>query len=59
MTLAQDMVDPPASKNLINKGTAEQEQNGVTMPTIAAKMFPAKVRFPAKKDRTRSGSKKL
>jgi hypothetical protein len=33
----------------MNKGTAEQEQNGVTIPTIAAKILPAKVRFPEEK----------
>jgi hypothetical protein len=30
----------PASTNPINKGTAEHEQNGVTTPSKAARMFP-------------------
>ena len=30
----------PASTNPIKRGTAEQEQNGVTIPSSAASMFP-------------------
>jgi len=41
----------------MNKGTAEQEQNGVTMPSEAAKTFPTDSRRPAKTRRVRSGVK--
>jgi hypothetical protein len=37
----------PDSTNPKNKGIAEQEQKGVTMPSIEAKMFPVKVDFPS------------
>src|SRR4030065_2038267 len=49
----------PASTNPINKGTAEHEQNGVTIPSKAAKTLPInsflcdKIRFVL------SGGKKL
>jgi len=37
----------PASTNPRNNGIAEQEQNGVTIPSNAASMFPAKSDFPS------------
>jgi hypothetical protein len=49
----------PASTNPINKGTAEHEQNGVTTPSMAARILPInsflwdKIRFVF------SGGKKL
>ena len=49
----------PADKKPINNGTAEQEQNGVTMPKLAAKLFPTPRRLPANKERVRSGEKKV
>jgi hypothetical protein len=48
----------PAVTNPINRGTAEQEQNGVTMPSRAAITFPANSLFPERKARVFSGVKK-
>src|SRR3989304_3571174 len=42
----------------MKRGTAEQEQNGVTTPSNAANMFPADSRFPARIRRALSGVKK-
>ena len=44
--------------NPINKGTAEQEQNGVTMPSNEASTFPTASFCPARMRRVRSGVKK-
>ena len=43
----------------MNSGTAEQEQNGVTMPSDAASTLPTPSRFPARSARVFSGEKKL
>jgi hypothetical protein len=43
----------------MNSGTAEQEQNGVTMPRPAAIALPAPRRLPASSARVRSGEKKV
>ena len=48
----------PASTKPMKSGTAEQEQNGVTMPNEAAAAEPATVPRPASADRTFSGGKK-
>ena len=42
----------------MNSGTAEQEQNGVTMPSEAASTLPTPSARPASKARVRSGEKK-
>jgi len=49
----------PAVTNPINNGTAEQEQNGVTIPKRAAITLPANSLFPERKARVFSGVKKL
>ena len=41
----------------MNRGTAEQEQKGVTIPSSAAITFPAASRLPARIFRARSGVK--
>ncbi len=43
----------------MNRGTAEQEQNGVMTPRPAAKTLPTPSRLPASRARVRSGEKKL
>lgn len=43
----------------MNNGTAEQEQNGVTMPSKAASTLPTPCRRPDSKARVRSGAKKV
>ena len=47
----------PVVTNPMNSGTAEQEQNGVTMPSSAASTLPADSRRPCKIARVRSGVK--
>ena len=47
----------PASTKPMNSGTAEHEQNGVTIPNAAAATVPANVPRPARAARTRSGGK--
>ena len=42
----------------MNSGTAEQEQNGVTTPSSAARMLPRNSPLPDKIRRVRSGVKK-
>jgi hypothetical protein len=42
----------------MNSGTAEQEQNGVTVPSSAASTLPADSRRPARTRLVRSGVKK-
>ena len=49
----------PAVTNPMNRGTAEQEQNGVTTPSSAASRLPADSRRPASIARVRSGVKKV
>lgn len=41
----------PAESRPMNKGTAEQEQKGVTMPRRAASTLPTPVRLPASRAR--------
>ena len=41
----------------MNSGTAEQEQNGVTIPSSAASTLPTDSRLPARIARVRSGVK--
>ena len=48
----------PASTKPMKSGTAEQEQNGVTMPNDAAATVPVRRPRPARAARTRSGGKK-
>ena len=48
----------PASTKPMKSGTAEQEQNGVTMPNEAAAAEPATLPRPASAARTFSGGKK-
>ena len=43
----------------MNSGTAEHEQNGVTMPSSAAMTLPTASLLPARMRRVRSGVKKL
>jgi len=43
----------------MNSGTAEQEQNGVTMPRLAASTLPTPTRLPESSARVRSGEKKV
>jgi hypothetical protein len=43
----------------MNRGTAEQEQKGVTTPRLAARALPTPSRLPANKARVRSGAKKV
>ena len=47
----------PDSTKPMNSGTAEQEQNGVTMPRLAASTLPTASRLPASRARVRSGLK--
>lgn len=47
----------PLSTNPKNKGIAEQEQNGVTMPNRLAKILPVNRDFPSRALRVRSGVK--
>ena len=49
----------PALTKPMNSGTAEQEQNGVKMPSPAASTLPTPSRLPASSARVRSGEKKL
>ena len=49
----------PADRKPMNSGTAEQEQNGVTMPRPAARALPAPKRLPASSARVRSGEKNV
>ncbi len=48
----------PASTKPMNSGTAEQEQNGVTIPRPAAATVPTTSPRPARAPRTFSGGKK-
>ena len=43
----------------MNRGTAEQEQNGVTMPRVAASTLPTPSRLPESRARVRSGETKV
>ena len=47
----------PACTKPMNSGTAEQEQNGVTMPSVAAMTLAAPSLRPASRARVRSGVK--
>ena len=47
----------PAVTNPMKSGTAEQEQNGVTVPSSAARTFPTVSRFPVRILRARSAVK--
>ena len=47
----------PACTKPMNSGTAEQEQNGVTMPSSAAITLPTPSCRPASRARVRSGVK--
>ena len=47
----------PACTKPMNSGTAEQEQNGVTMPRLAARTLPTPSARPASSARVRSGVK--
>src|SRR5450830_1225696 len=47
----------PAVTKPMNRGTAEQEQNGVTMPSSAASTLPSDSRLPVSILRVRSGVK--
>ena len=49
----------PALTKPMNSGTAEHEQNGVTMPSPAASTLPTPSRRPASRARVFSGEKKL
>ena len=49
----------PALRKPMNSGTAEQEQKGVTMPSMAAMTLATPSRRPASSARVRSGEKKL
>jgi hypothetical protein len=49
----------PDSTNPRNRGIAEQEQKGVTIPSIEAMTFPVKRDFPSNAFRVLSGVKKL
>ncbi len=49
----------PLSTKPIKSGTAEQEQNGVTIPSMAARIFPKPWRLPPNRARVRSGLKKV
>ena len=48
----------PTSTNPMKSGTAEQEQNGVTTPSSAARTLPTDSRLPARMARVRSAVKK-
>ena len=48
----------PASTKPMKSGTAEQEQNGVTIPRAAAPTVPTNSPRPASAPRTFSGGKK-
>src|SRR5512145_260476 len=48
----------PEVTNPMKRGTAEQEQKGVTTPSMEASRFPADSRFPERMRRARSGVKK-
>ena len=47
----------PVVTKPMKSGTAEQEQNGVTMPRRAASTLPTDSRLPARTRRVRSGVK--
>jgi len=47
----------PASTKPKNSGMAEQEQNGVTIPSNDARTFPVKSDFPSSAFRVFSGEK--
>ena len=49
----------PDSTKPRNRGMAEHEQKGVTIPSREASMFPVKSDFPSNAFRVRSGVKKL
>ena len=49
----------PAERKPMKKGIAEQEQNGVTIPSVAAMTLPTPVRLPDSNARVRSGEKKV
>jgi hypothetical protein len=49
----------PAETKPMNKGTAEQEQKGVTTPRPEAATLPSPSCLPASRARVRSGEKKL
>ena len=49
----------PLSTNPMKSGTAEHEQKGVTIPSIAARTFPTPCRFPPSMARVRSGLKNV
>ena len=44
----------PADRKPMKTGTALQEQNGVTIPRLAAKMFPSPARLPPRNARVLS-----
>ncbi len=52
-------IGTPAERKPMNSGTAEQEQNGVTMPSDAARTLPTPSRLPDSSARVRSGEKKV
>ncbi len=49
----------PACRKPINSGTAEHEQNGVTIPNVAAIALPTPKRLPDNMARVRSGEMKV
>ena len=49
----------PAVTKPMNSGTAEHEQNGVTMPSNAARTLPTDSRRPASSRRVRSAVKNV
>ena len=49
----------PDSTKPMKSGTAEQEQKGVTMPSVAANTLPTPWRLPPNSARVRSGLKKV
>jgi len=51
--------DTPAERKPMNSGTAEQEQNGVTIPQPATSTLPAPRRLPDNSTRVRPGKKSL
>jgi hypothetical protein len=51
-------IGTPASTKPKKSGIAEQEQNGVTIPSIAARTLPANNDLPSKSFRVFSGEKK-
>ena len=49
----------PAERKPMNSGTAEHEQNGVTIPSVAASTLPSPSLRPESSARVRSGTKKV